>query len=48
MLGFSMYAMPYILKNKMLDMFRRFLTHRYFAIYARLTYGVFLCHSMFM
>lgn len=40
--------MPYLLKNRMLSMVRGMLTHRYFVQYAKLTYGVFLCNSIFM
>lgn len=46
--GFSLYIMPYILKNEMLSLLRKVLTHQFFVQYAKLTYGVFLCHSMFM
>lgn len=32
----------------MLKLIRNFMSHRYFLPYARLTYGVFLCHSIFI
>lgn len=47
-LGFTLYIMPYILKNKMLGMIRGMLTHRHFVLYAKLTYGVFLSNTIFM
>lgn len=46
--GWTMYVMPYVLKNRMLSMVRGLLIHRYFVPYAKLTYGVFLCNSIFM
>lgn len=47
-LGFTLYIMPYILKNRMLGMLRALLTHRHFVLYAKLTYGVFLSNTIFM
>lgn len=47
-LGFTLYFLPYLLKNEMLKIFLSFMRHRYFVPYARLTYGVFLCNTIFM
>jgi peptidoglycan/LPS O-acetylase OafA/YrhL len=46
--GFSLYVMPYILKNRMIGMIRSMLVHRHFVLYAKLTYGVFLSNTIFM
>lgn len=47
-IGLALMVMPLILGNKVLEPLTRFLSHRYWAPYARLTYGVFLCNSIFM
>ena len=47
-IGFTMVIMPMILQNSMTKPLRAILGHSYFAPYARLTFGVFLSHSVFM
>jgi hypothetical protein len=47
-IGFSLAIMPLILQNQMTKPLRVFLGHSLFAPYARLTFGVFLSHSIFM
>ena len=47
-LGFTMQVMPIIVQNKAFAPIQKILAHKYWVPYARLTYGVFLCNSIFM
>merc|ERR1719446_1064683 len=40
--------MPLILNNQFFSPLQKLMAHSYWAPYARLTYGVFLCNSIFM
>lgn len=46
--GFSLFIMPMLLQNKLMRPLSNFMSHSWFAPYARLTFGVFLCNSIFM
>ena len=47
-LGFSLVFMPLLLESKLLKPLTAFLSHSWFAPYARLSLGVFLCNTIFM
>jgi hypothetical protein len=40
--------LPMLLKNESAGMVRKLLSHRYLVPYAKLTFGIFLNHSIFM
>jgi len=46
--GFSLMVMPLILQNKVCKPIINILAHKQWIPYARLTYGVFLCNTIFM
>jgi hypothetical protein len=47
-IGFTLSMLPMLLKNESSGMVRKLLSHRYLVPYAKLTFGVFLNHSIFM
>ena len=46
--GFSLFILPLLLQNKLVRPLSNFMSHSWFVPYARLTFGVFLCNSIFM
>ena len=47
-LGLTMVMIPLILRNRLVSPLREFMAHPWFAPYARLTFGVFLSHTIFL
>ena len=47
-IGFSLAILPLILQNPLTKPLRMILSNNYFVPYSRLTFGVFLCHSIFI
>ena len=47
-LGLTMFMLPLIVRNALFAPLREFMAHPGFAPYARLTYGVFLSHTIFI
>lgn len=47
-LGLTLIMIPLLLRNALLTPLRDFMAHSFFAMPARLTFGVFLCHTIFI
>ena len=47
-IGIGLITMPLILNNQFFSPLQKLMAHSYWTPFARLTYGVFLCNSIFM
>lgn len=48
MFGFTLIILPLIVGNEGLSPLKKALSHKYWVPFAKLTFGVFLCNSMWM
>ena len=47
-IGFTLFFIPLVLQTQITKPLRKFLSSRYWIPFSKLTYGVFLCNSVFI